>query len=455
MSFHDSCKRLDGEIDGSLSTYITKTKAIEALEDLGSPAVVVVGLKGIGKSSAFRYLTEFGTDRPDVVIGINADRFSLHLTNRDLSYSTCRKQFEHDIVIEALRGITDHQPEFSTPKLKPLITEARSELKSYLDVAKQFTKRGGGISILGFGFTVGKKDVPVLVGLTPEARVKSSLNTLRAICGCGVKLRIVVDDPEQVFSSSRTLDTHLVGGFCLAAIHLSEAIPNLKVIALLKTHVYQPVLRDVDDLTKYPDHMVRLRWTEEELLKVIYRRLDAAGEKWQDVFRDTSAVIKGEFASISRNGPRDLLHALDVALKNSNSGKLGKSDLEGSREAASQDSLVELGSAYSSQYPDFADVLRVVFRDSPTQSFTIKQLRKHIENLIVSNHDMIALSKLKWMQSRSSQTIPELLFETGTLALESGGKLTLPYEEGYSLDQFRKAQGVRLVPALVSAVANY
>ena len=58
---------------------------------------------------------------------------------------------------------------------------------------------------------------------------------------CVQALSIVVDEPEQVFSTSRELDTHSIGGFCLAALRLSEANPNLKVIPLLKTHVYYPI----------------------------------------------------------------------------------------------------------------------------------------------------------------------------------------------------------------------
>ena len=95
----------------------------------------------------------------------------------------------------------------------------------------------------------------------------------------------------------------------------------------------------------------------------------------------------------------------------------------------------------------------MVFRDSAGRSYTIKELREHIQNLMVNDHDMKALSKLKWLQSRSSQTLPELFFETGVLALESGSNLTLPYEGEYTLDQFRKTQSIRLVPAPIAAIA--
>src|SRR6266436_7547512 len=114
MSFPDTCKRLDAGIDNRLSSYITKTKAIDALENFSSRAVIAVGLKGIGKSSAFRYLTEISKDSNEVIIGINPDKFTLHLTNRDLSYTTYRKQFEHDIVIEALRAIIERQAVLQT-----------------------------------------------------------------------------------------------------------------------------------------------------------------------------------------------------------------------------------------------------------------------------------------------------------------------------------------------------
>lgn len=71
---------------------------------------------------------------------------------------------------------------------------------------------------------------------------------------------------------------------------------------------------------------------------------------------------------------------------------------------------------------------------------------------MVNDHDMKSLSKLKWLQSRSSQTVPELFFETGVLALQYDQTLVLPYEEEYTLECFRRADSVRLVPALVAAI---
>jgi hypothetical protein len=459
MSFPETCKRLDAGIDGSLSRYITKTKAIEALMDFKSRALVAVGLKGIGKSSAFRYLTEIDTPSNQVTIGINPDKFALHLIDRNLSYTTYRKQFEHDIVVEALGGIIASQDTLQTqiPGIKQLIESAKKGQKSYFEAVKRFVGRGIGASALGFGINLGKADGPVLVGLRPQKDVRAQYDTLVALCNAGVRVRIVVDDPEQVFSASRDLNEELVGGFCLAAIVLSDAIPNLKIIALLKTHIYQPVLRAVDDLTRYPDHTIPLRWTPEELLEVLQRRIRAEKQKWTDLFEGTEEagkqLIRRELRNITRNGPRDLLRTLDIAFQKSSTGKIGDKEIVSAREKGSQDSLDELTSAYNSQYPQLGDVVSAVFRGNEERSFTTKEFREHIQTLVVNDPDMKALSTLKWLRSRSSKTLPELFFEVGVLALDLEKEVVLPYEEKYKLDEFRKSKSIKLVPALKHAVA--
>jgi hypothetical protein len=459
MSFAESCKRLDAGIDAHLSTYITKTKAIEALADFKSRAVVAVGLKGIGKSSAYRYLTEIDLDSNQVVVGINPDNFTLYLPNRDLNYTTYRKQFEHDLVVEALRAIVEKAQILGTqvPKIGPLIETARKEQKAYLDSVKKFIGRGVGFSVVGFGLSVGKGDSPVLVGLRPEKDVQSQYDTLAAICRAGVKVRIVVDDPEQVFSASRTLNEELVGGFCLAAIRLSDAITNLKVIALVKTHIYQPVMISVDDLTRYPRHMIPLQWTNDELIELVNRRLKGEKQRWVDVFEGSEAgaktLIRTEIKQMSRNGPRDLLRTFDIGFQVSSNGKIGKTQLSEAHQSASQDSMDELTSAYNSLYPQLGDVVRAVFHDFEHHSFKVKEFRDHLQNLMINDQDMKALSRLKWMQSRTSKTLPAVFFETGVLALESSGNMTLPFEGGYTLDAFRRAQSLKLVPSLAPAVA--
>jgi hypothetical protein len=127
--------------------------------------------------------------------------------------------------------------------------------------------------------------------------------------------------------------------------------------------------------------------------------------------------------------------------------------LKASRETAAQGSLDEITGAYNALYPDLGDVVNAVFRGVAEKEFTLEELRQHIQSLMIKDTDMKALSKLKWMQSQNSRTVPNLLFETGVIALKSSNKAILPFDENYTMERFRRADAVFLAPALAGAIA--
>jgi hypothetical protein len=298
--------------------------------------------------------------------------------------------------------------------------------------------------------------MPVAIGLREERDITDAFNILKEICAGGVKIRIVVDDPEHVFSASSELDTHLIGGFCLAALRLSEAIPGFKVIALLKSHVYYPVLLDVDDLRKYPDHMGRLCWIKEELVEVIAKRLKWAGSSWTSFFEGTEKqarqMVEGMCGYV-RNGPRDLLRWVDLSNQTTKGAKIGERTISQTKKRMSSDSLGEFESAHNSSYPKIGAVLKVIFRDDPQHKYSLAELKGHIKNLLIKNSEMKALSKMTWMQFETNQSIPKLLFETGAIAFEFKGRVILPYEEGYDNENFEAATSIFVVPTFIEAIS--
>jgi len=341
-------KKLDAGTDSNLGSYFARTTAIDELARFASQKVVAVGLKGVGKTAAYRYFTEFEKGA-EIVVGINPDKFSLYLPDTKLNYATTRKQFEHDLVLEALRTVTQNRSSLKSKVRKSLLDRAAGQVKSYTDTLKDVADRVGGISILGFGFTIHHPQIPVAVGLREERDITDAFNILKEICADGLRIRIVVDDPEHVFSASREVDTHLIGGFCLAALRLSDAIPGFKVIALLKSHVYYPVLLDVDDLRKYPDHMGRLCWIKEELVEVVAKRLAWAGFSLTSFFEGTEKqarkLVEDMCANV-RNGPRDLLRWLDLSLQLTKGTKIGERTVSQTKKKMSLDSLGEFESAH-------------------------------------------------------------------------------------------------------------
>jgi hypothetical protein len=457
-SFHEACRTLDGETDPRLGSYITATTSLTNLAHPDSSQVIAVGLKGVGKSSAFRYLTDFDLKR-DIVVAINPDSFELSLPSRRFNYAACRKQFEQDVVIEALRAIDSNASQLASRCGKALLIQARKHVKSYLEAIKGAAGqvRGLGISILGCGFTISRGEAPTAIGLIPRQEVADALATLKAICQQGVKVRIVVDDPELVFSASQDLDMHLLGGFCLAALRLSVAIKGFKVVALLKTHVYHPVRESIEDLSKYPDHTTRLAWTDDELLSLVERRLKATAVRWSDVFdggeQEGRALIQ-YMVGLLRNGPRDLLRWFDLALQQSAGRKLQRSHIVDTFDKLSRDSLKEMESAHFVRYEKLGSVVRAIFSSKPGKDFTRQELLDHLQTVLVKDRRIKSLSGLDWMQRESSDSLPQTLFEVGALALRAKSRLILPYHPDYDQDAFEGADRFVLVPGLAAAVTT-
>lgn len=458
--FHATCKKLDSAADDRLGGYYVKTPAIQALAEFTSQPALAVGLKGVGKTAAYRFLAEFDAkspETPDITIGITSDKYSLFLPRTDLHYSACRKQFRHDLILEALRAVTQTSGPLKVRIGSSLIGEAKKHVDSYAGMLKKIVKTfsGFGVSVLGSGFTLPTGTVQVAVGLRPDSEVEKALSTLKAVCASGIKIRIVVDDPEHVFSASRDLDVHLVGGFCLAALELSESIPNLKIIALLKTHIYYPVLFYVDDLSRHPDHMGRLCWSKDQLLKLVEDRLRWSKSTWIDVFDGRESNGKGFVESMCgnvRNGPRDLLRWLDLALQHTGDTKISKGALNKASKRMSLDSLAELESAHSGTYPRLGAILRIVFRNAHDRKFTLRELSEHIGTLKLKDQELISLSALPWMQSETSFTLPYVFFKVGAIALHPEEVTVLPYEQDYHVRTFESSAHVSLVPALVEAL---
>lgn len=454
--FHASCRRLESGTDDHLGNYYVKTSAVVEISKVDSDKTVCVGLKGVGKTAAYRYLTG-SKNLSGVIVGLTQEEYSVNLPNKNLHYSTCRKQFEHDLVMEGLRAVTQ-DPTASSKIGRTLLDSARRQLNSYADVLTRALARFQGleISILGSGFTLPNPDKPIAIGLRKEKDLREAVALLKEICEAGIKIHIIVDDPEQVFSITRELDVHLVGGFCLACLRLGQMIPGFKAIPLLKTHVYYPLLRSIDDLGKYPDHMARLSWSKPELTNVIAGRLHWAGISWTDVFvgaeKDAQTLLDSMCENI-RNGPRDLLRWIDLSLQSSNDKKITQSNVKAVKRKMAVHSFNELEAAHDDKYPKIRSVVEAIFSKAPDRKFTLPELKKHIKNLLFQDPEMIAVSRLPWMQMETSETLPELLFQIGAVRLEVDSKPILPYEQDYDSENFRAATKISFVPALRDAIA--
>ena len=74
-TFIEAVSELDGRSDQRIKSYYIETRALERIRKSTVPAVAMVGLKGAGKTTLFRLLTEDWSDEPNIIrIGLAPDR---------------------------------------------------------------------------------------------------------------------------------------------------------------------------------------------------------------------------------------------------------------------------------------------------------------------------------------------------------------------------------------------
>lgn len=450
---------LDAPRDPNLGDYFIVTPSIKSLGDRESTRVLAVGLRGIGKSAAFKYLVEYDRSAT-VTVGLDRHRHMAPLPLTDVNYRISEDQFYLDLIMEALRLIVENGNLPVPRPPAPWVREAGALVRKY---RKLVTNSGGTIrasSLIGSGFTVTEPNPRVLVVL--EHKLDRGEELLKEVCDDGLSLRIVVDDPEEVFSASKVLDVELVGGFCLAALRLSQLSQNLRVITLLKTNIYHELRSKIGDLTKYPDCITRLSWTHDALRELVERRVAWATQEPSgdlgDLFqggRITRVNALDEMIQTVRNGPRDLLRWVYRGLVDATEHgrtKITQAGISSSRRDVAVASLDEMETAYGLKYEQIALVIRAIFRHRSRQRIPVGHFIELVDDLAVNDLSMRKLQRLPWMQRTSSARLPLVLFEVGAIAFETHKRSYQPYEPGYDLLNFERADNLYLAPLLAEAV---
>ena len=451
IQFHSLCQKQNAKNDKSLKDYFVVTSTIKDLLGSENKSILLKGLKGIGKTATFRYLTEQETT-PSIIIPISLANYNCFLKSSDINSKAACEQFKQDIAIECLRVFYEQNKK---DKKNDLVIEAKKHFSKYKEALEKYAGHFGGISVLGCGFTINQGSSPVLVGLQDKKDSDEVIQLLDKIGKSGISFRIVIDDPEEIFSATRFIDTHLLGGLCLAAIDMNEEFSNLRVIVILKSHVFDPIYRDVEDLHIPPSYIIsKLSWSKTELKQLIVDRLKHVGLTLKELFKNVPEVdIEESFNNqlhFLRTGPRDLLKIYDWALIESNDEPLTLENINNAINKMAVDNFKEVRATNSSEYPKIDELLKEIFFSFRTPK-KLKEFPGLLTELKVKNEDLRAIWKTPWLQMETQKTISRVFFNIGVVLLVVNSKTILPYEPEYEIDNFEIADKLDLVPILRKA----
>jgi hypothetical protein len=306
--FQKYLKQTDARTDHDLNLYRVETEPMKRLASMSDRAFLAVGLKGVGKTACFLSLQ--ATNDIDVIQPISAETQEPHEIAASRPTLQYIPEIRSELIMQALvslhKRIKDDKkllrkiPQDAHQELNVLVTDLLGKLKSAFDFL-------GGVTIMGCGIGLRNKNKG-----DPEFRLVSRgdyrriLKLLKRLCE-GVSIRLVIDDPEAIFSADEQLNENLVAALVIAADELNAEVNNFKSIVLIKPNVLQ-ALRRVDEFPNLqPDIQVRLSWTDDELKEVIRLRAKAANVKLKDIFLVDPEPGLTKITQDSRSGPRDVL----------------------------------------------------------------------------------------------------------------------------------------------------
>jgi hypothetical protein len=448
--FLQSVGELDARTDGNFAQYCVHTESLKSLATFENRGYIAVGLKGIGKSGAFRYLTEID-GAADLCRGINTSNVDVHLTKTDLNCLKAATIFRRTIAFYLLSQIIEEK-RIGTKANQSHLQNAKVLVVGIKEKFKKFFGRGGSANVVfagfGGGFSIGaatkaEKDQFKPIVLDAEAE-----RLLKGICDSGLKVRLVIDDPDRLFSAGAELDAQLIAGICMAAYELSKATPNLKVIVLLKSHAFGAI-RKIDEMNNMPaDVVTTLHWQRKELRDVIAERARFSNVSLDSVFGEKEFCpdnLDSPLYGLSRNGARDCLRRIELCLKASPRKKVGSKEMEATLRSYATKCRDQMKGVYDGQYPGIFELVEALFSANPDKVFSTKELQNLHQHLILNNEELTELFKERW--ARQWPTFKAALIESGSIAFMHEDDIILPYEEKYYSDEADTMFNYALVPA--------
>lgn len=449
-AFLETLREIDARYDNNLHRYYVPTKSLRALSNMANPCLLAIGLKGIGKTVAYAYLTHW-EKVSNVRLGIFTKNFRLDLPKSSISHVAFADQLKSNIVHLLLQEILIQSKQKTLPVRNDLLQDAavltgkfREIFTDVFERLKQF----GGLSILGCGFQLNKKGEVEIAQLVPNKQENKAEKVLSGIADCGVKLRLVFDDPDRVFSTENVTNPGLVAGLCLAGRQLSKLSSNIKINILLKTHVYTDIMK-IEEMRNMPYRFAtHLAWTESELQKLIARRLSYSECAIEDIFppdKDEQDKVFQHLFMHSRNGPRDVVRWLEVCLEHDLNRTIDVKRLRRYEKEYAELSCSQMTVIYESQYEAIVDFLQHYFGRYPYFQNKDEFEQNFVNFQVTAKEESRFLFEKNWI--KTADRALSALTDTASIAYRDKSTLILPYMARYHEPQEVRDLPFSIVPA--------
>lgn len=428
-AFVKSISSLDARSDNNIKNYFVLTDAIRAASDLTAPSRAIVGLKGAGKTTLYRALVEQWTPQPDITtVGLSASDATFDTYFEKVNCLQFEASVKVGMLLFLLRLINENIDQFGGHGSPTDWAERTKLLFNPTQKIGALLNRFQGFSVMGVGLTLRPGERIETFQPLQRDDLQELVRVLKDFGASGRKIRVVIDDPDRLFTRGTNFDPHLLAGYILGTNYVATELEFVQFIHVLKSSVYD-MLRDVEEMANLPiDYFNYISWQTKELSQIIQSRLIFSNTSEEDVFQDSSAdVISMAIAEI-RNGPRDLLRYFEIALKSqAHSERISIGSLSDSLKSFRDEARRQMESAYTSVYPGIESFVEAVFLDS--SELTVSEFLSKFERMRIDSEPSNIDYGSHWLK-RGERAL-RALTDAGIIDVRIHGGWVRPFEATY------------------------
>lgn len=426
--FIKSISALDARTDSKVNEYFVLTNAIGSIREATSDGVAVVGLKGAGKTTLYRALTEgWGAEESAVSVGLSTDVAAFETYFDQINCLQFERSVKIGMALFILKLIDENVLEAGGFNDAFQWLERRNEILAPGSRLDQALKRSQGLAVMGIGLSVRTPDASTGFDPITTDDVSGVMELLREFNGSGHKLRIVVDDPDRLFTKGTSFDPHLLAGYILGTNWLARELDFINFVHVVKSNVFD-ALWEVEEIANLPyDYFRYISWNRDELKALVTARISHSGADASEIFEDSENYSIDIFMERIRNGPRDLLRFLEIILKVDSTAKVGPASIAKAAPAFKQEARRQMESVYLDLYAGIDGFCSEMFAQSATLPVAGFSERFQIMRL---ESRPVGLSYAEpWV--RSADRALKGLLDAGVVDVFMNGRWIRPYEAEY------------------------
>jgi len=204
---------------------------------------------------------------------------------------------------------------------------------------------------------------------------------------------ILIDRIDEAWDGSNTA-VYFLMALMHACVELSSNYEFIRPLLFVRENIFERVKQIDNEYARLETCVVSLNWTEELLVELVERRLQAnlnpkpaIGDTWDYFFENMDGVSSRSMVfQYCQQRPRDILTYCSLAIESALAATrslVAIEDLQEARKRFSESRLKDLGDEYSENYPQLQLVLNC-FHGLGTE-FAVPGIESFIQKLLIGN----------------------------------------------------------------------